>query len=85
MLDITLILGAMRRANHMKFYKVSSSQLFGSAPPAQSEDTPPKPINLMRVRGIKEVPNRHIITGCPIGIERYGLGINENILKCWVA
>lgn len=43
-LGTTRILEAMRRANHnAKFYQASSSELYGSAPPPQNEDTPFQP------------------------------------------
>ena len=41
---VTRILEAIRRSgNHIKFYQASSSEMFGSATPPQSEDTPFQP------------------------------------------
>jgi len=43
-LGTTRLLEAVRRSNHgMKFYQASSSELFGSSPPPQSEETWFKP------------------------------------------
>jgi GDPmannose 4,6-dehydratase len=44
-LGTTRILEAIRRSgnNTMKYYQASSSEMFGSAPPPQSEETPFKP------------------------------------------
>ena len=37
------LLEAIRKAPHVKFYQASSSEMFGSAPPPQREDTPFQP------------------------------------------
>ena len=43
-LGTTRLLEAIRRSgNHIKFYQASSSEMFGSSPPPQSEDTPFRP------------------------------------------